>query len=461
MIEKVNTVLNGIVWGIPGMVLILGIGLYLSFRLKFIQLTKFKYAMKNTIGKVFNKKDKNKADGVSPFGAVCTALSATIGTGNIAGVAGAITVGGPGAIFWMWISALVGMVTKFSEVVLSVNFREKNENGEYVGGPMYSIKNGLSKNWRFLAITFAILCVFASFGIGNAVQANTITSSIGSVLSNYNITYNASVFKIIIGIVLMLLVGIIMIGGVKRLVSVTEKLVPAMAITYILLGFGVVVLNYKYIIPAFISIFKGAFNPTAVTGGIVGSIIMTMRKGVSRGIFSNEAGLGSASIAHSTTSEKNPVKQGLWGIFEVFADTIVICTLTALVILCGTHGLISYEVEQGVELTLSGFTLTYGTWSGIIVTLTLCCFAFSTIIGWGYYGAKSIEFLLGKKSIKPYMLVFSFMCILGATANLGLVWNISDTLNGLMMIPNLISVILLSPIVFKLTKKYFSKKNLN
>lgn len=458
MINTINSFINNIVWGVPGMVLILGVGLYLSIRLKFIQLTKFKYAMKNTIGKVFSKKKDKKSDGVSPFGAVCTALSATIGTGNIAGVAGAITVGGPGAIFWMWISALVGMVTKFSEVVLSLKYREKNEKGEYIGGPMYSIKNGLSKRWYFLAVIFAVLCVLASFGIGNAVQVNTITSSIGSVLSNLHVSYSAFSLKLIIGIALTILVGIIMIGGLKRLVGVTEKLVPSMAITYFLLAFGVVILNYDYIIPAFVSIFKGAFTPAAITGGIVGTLLKTMKKGVSRGIFSNESGLGSAAIAHSTSSEKNPVKQGLWGIFEVFTDTIVICTLTALVILCGTHGAITYGIEQGVELTLSGFTNTYGSWSSILVTLTLCCFAFSTVLGWGYYGTKSIEFLLGKKAIKPYLIIFSLVCILGAIGNLSLVWSISDTLNGLMMIPNLIAVIMLSPIVINLTKEYFTSK---
>ena len=462
MLEKIgeiNGVVNDIVWGVPAMVLILGVGLYLSFRLKFVQIRKFGHAMKNTIGKFFDKSQKQEGS-VTPFQAVCTALAATVGTGNIAGVAGAIAIGGPGAVFWMWISALLGMCTKFAEVTLAVKFREKNSKGEYIGGPMYFIKNGLGKKWIWLAYVFCIFAIIATFGTGNATQVNTIVSSINTALANYNIVSanGSGSLNLIFGIVIALLVGIVLIGGIQRLGSVTEKLVPFMAVAYILLAIGVLGINYKMIPSAFGMIFEGAFSPKSVTGGIVGSMFLTMRKGISRGIFSNEAGLGSASIAHASSSEKDPAKQGLFGIFEVFVDTILICTLTALVVICGNQGVIKFGEAAGAELTIAGFVNSYGGWVSIFTAVAMCCFAFSTVLGWGLYGSRCVEFMFGEKSTKPFLVIYSLVCILGATVDLGLLWNISETFNGLMVIPNLTAVALLSPKVIAIIKEYFARQ---
>ena len=457
-IESVNSVINNFIWGVPAMICIIGVGLYLSIRTGFIQFRKFGLAMKQTIGKVFEKKEASEG-AMTPFQAVCTALSATVGTGNIAGVAGAIAIGGPGAVFWMWVSACLGMCTKFSEVILAVHYRERNEKGELVGGPMYYIKNGLSKKWRFLAVLFAAFGVLTVFGTGNATQVNTITAAINSALLNYNLISESSVgtSNLVIGIIIMLLVGSVLLGGVKRIGKVAEKLVPFMAILYIILGIGVIVLNIGRIPEVFYSIFYGAFNPAAITGGVVGSFFTSMTKGVSRGIFSNEAGLGTGSIAHACADTNEPVKQGFFGIFEVFADTIIICTLTALTILCSGVP-ITYGEAAGAELTILGFTSIYGNWVSIFTAVAMCCFAFSTIIGWGLYGARCIEFLFSSKVVKPFMVAYSLVAIVGATMDLGLIWSISDTCNGLMAIPNLIGVFLLSGTVFKLVKEYLQEK---
>ena len=398
IIETINTAVNNFIWGVPAMVCIFGVGLYLSIRTNFLQIRKFPYAIKTTLGRIFRKRDAS--DGaITPFQAVCTALAATVGTGNIAGVAGAIAIGGPGAIFWMWVSALFGMCTKYAEVTLAVHYREINANGELVGGPMYYIKNGLSKKWHWLAYLFAAFGVLTVFGTG--------------------------------------------------------KLVPFMALLYILLGLGVILLNIQNVPAVFASIFRGAFQPRAVTGGIVLSMFTSLKKGVSRGIFSNEAGLGTGSIAHACADTKKPVKQGMFGIFEVFTDTIVICTLTALVILCSGVA-VDYGKAAGAELTILGFTSTYGSWVSIFTAIAMCCFAFSTAVGWGLYGARCIEFLFSEKVIKPFMVIYSLVAILGATANLGLMWSIAETFNGLMAIPNLIALFLLSGTVVKLTKEYFA-----
>ena len=403
LIETVNSAVNNFIWGVPAMICIFGVGLYLSLRTRFLQIRKFPYAIRTTIGRMFRKKDAS--DGaITPFQAVCTALAATVGTGNIAGVAGAIAIGGPGAVFWMWISALLGMCTKFAEVTLAVFYREKNANGELVGGPMYYIKNGLGKKWHFLAYLFAAFGVLTVFGTGNATQVNTITTAINSALMNYHVISEKSVSlsNLIQGIIIAALVALILLGGVKRIAQVTEKLVPFMALFYIILALGVILLNINTIPSVFVSIFKGAFRPSAVTGGIVGSMIMSVKKGVSRGIFSNEAGLGTGSIAHACADTRKPVKQGMFGIFEVFTDTIVICTLTALVILCsGTS--ITYGQAAGAELTISGFTATYGNWVSLFTALAMCCFAFSTILGWGLYGARCIEFLFSEKITKYFI----------------------------------------------------------
>ena len=458
-IESINNVVNDFIWGVPAMICIIGVGLYLSIRMGFIQVRKFAYAMKVTIGRIFRKREAS--DGaLTPFQAVCTALAATVGTGNIAGVAGAIAIGGPGAVFWMWVSAVLGMCTKFSEVILAVRFRETNDKGELVGGPMYYIKNGLKKHWHWLAYLFSAFGVLTVFGTGNATQVNTITSAIDTALYNMNIiadgnTTVISTVNLIIGIVLAIVIALILIGGIKRIGQVTEKLVPFMALIYIALAIGVVLLNIKNVPSVFVSIFKGAFNPASVTGGAIGSFFMSMKKGVSRGIFSNEAGLGTGSIAHACADTRKPVKQGFFGIFEVFVDTIVICTLTALVILCSNVP-IKYGSAAGAELTISGFTSTYGGWVSVFTAVAMCCFAFSTIIGWGLYGTRCIEFLIGSRANKPFMLLYAFVAIVGATMDLGLMWGIAETFNGLMAIPNLIAVFLLSGVVFGLVKEYFA-----
>ena len=455
-IESVNSVINDFIWGVPAMICIIGVGLYLSIRTRFLQIRKFGYAIQTTIGRMFRKKEAS--DGaLTPFQAVCTALAATVGTGNIAGVAGAIAIGGPGAVFWMWISAILGMCTKFFEVTLAVHFRERNAEGDLVGGPMYYIKNGLGKNWRWLAYLFAGFGVLTVFGTGNATQVNTITTAIDSALLNYHVisTDAVPVMNWIIGIAITFLVGLILLGGVKRIGQVTERLVPFMAVLYIVLALGVVVFHFQNIPAVFASIFEGAFHPSAVTGGVIGSFFLSMKKGVSRSIFSNEAGLGTGSIAHACADTRKPVKQGLFGIFEVFADTIVICTLTALVILCSGVS-VPYGEAAGAELTIAGFTATYGNWVSIFTAVAMCCFAFSTILGWGLYGARCIEFLFDAKVIKPFMVAYSLVAILGATVELGLLWSIAETFNGLMAIPNLIAVFLLSGTVVKMTKEYFA-----
>ena len=456
-ITAVNQAVNSFIWGIPAMVCIIGVGLLLSVRTGFLQIRKFPYAIRTTIGRIFRRKDAS--DGaMTPFQAVCTALAATVGTGNIAGVAGAIAIGGPGAVFWMWCSALLGMCTKFAEVTLAVHFRERNKNGELVGGPMYYIKNGLGSRWQFLAVLYSLFGVLTVFGTGNATQVNTIVTAIDSALLATGSGLNGILptLNLIVGVVVAMMVAMVLLGGVKRIGSVTEKLVPFMALFYVVLALGVVVINYRRFPAVLASIVGGAFDPQAFTGGAIGSIFLSMQKGVSRGIFSNEAGLGTGSIAHACADTRKPVKQGMFGIFEVFADTIVICTLTAMVILCSGVP-VGYGSAAGAELTISGFTATYGGWSSIFTAVALCCFAFSTIIGWGLYGSRCIEFLFHTdKVVGPFLVVYSFVSILGATVDLGLLWSIADTFNGLMSIPNLIALLLLSGTVAKLTKEFFA-----
>ena len=455
-IETINQVVNDFIWGVPAMVCIIGVGFYLSCRTGFLQIRKFSYAIQTTIGRMFRK--RNASDGaLTPFQAVCTALAATVGTGNIAGVAGAIAIGGPGAVFWMWVSAVLGMCTKFAEVTLAVYYRETNKEGDLVGGPMYYIKNGLGKNWQFLAVLFSAFGVLTVFGTGNATQVNTITTAVNSALLSCGLISEGAVktSNLIQGIIIAALVALILLGGVKRIGQVTEKLVPFMALLYIVLSVGIILFRIQALPSVIQAIFEGAFKPAAVTGGAVGSLFMSMKKGVSRGIFSNEAGLGSGSIAHACADTRKPVKQGMFGIFEVFTDTIVICTLTALVILCSQVP-VGYGQAAGAELTIQGFISVYGNWVSVFTAVAMCCFAFSTILGWGLYGARCIEFLFSEKVIKPFMVAYSLVAILGATADLGLMWNIAETFNGLMAIPNLIALFLLSGTVVKLTKEYFA-----
>ena len=440
---KINTAVNGFVWGPVMLALLVGTGIYLSIAVGFIQFTKIGYWWKNTIGKIFKKGEAGDGE-ITPLQAVSTALASTVGTGNIAGVTGAIILGGPGAVFWMWVSALFGMVTKFSEVTLAVKYRERNEKGDWCGGPMYYIKNGLGPKWKWLGTVFAVLGAIAAFGIGNIAQVNSIADSVKSVAIAFNedAANKEMLICLITGICVAIFVALVLLGGVKRIGQVTEKLVPGMAVIYIVCALIVVFANASQVPAVFASIFKGAFNPAAVTGGAAGiGIKLAMTKGVGRGVFSNEAGLGSAAITAACTSEKNPVKQGLYGIFEVFMDTIVICTLTALVVLC------SGAADGHYGNNAAG---------SLILAVGLLLFATSTILGWALYGTRCAEFLFGSKIIRPYQIIFCLVVVAGAVADLTLVWDISDTLNGLMSIPNLIALLLLSPVVIKLTREHFA-----
>ena len=470
LIEKVYSFLWGDLFQIPLpgggsvgisllIILLIPTGIYFTICTRFLPIRLFPEMVRSLNSK------KGKEDGLSNFQTLIVSTATRVGMGNLVGVVAAISAGGAGAVFWMWVSALLGMCTKFSEVTLAVHYREKNAEGDYVGGPMYYIKNGLGKKWYWMASVYAILGSLTVLGTGNATQVNTITTSIDSALISYNVIDDAqiSMVNLVIGIVIAALVAVVLLGGVKRIGTVTEKLVPFMAVFYIILAIGVVVLNADKVPHVFEMIFVGAFNPSAFTGGVVGSMFMTMRRGVSRGIFSNEAGIGTGSIAHACADTKKPVKQGFFGIFEVFIDTIVICTLTALVILCSGVP-IGYGEVAGAELTILGFTSTYGNWVSIFTAVAMCCFAFSTVIGWGLYGQRCIEFLFGPKSIKPFMVIYSLVAVIGATMNLGLMWSIAETFNGLMVIPNLIAVFLLSGTVVQLVKDYFNdegKKKVN
>ena len=458
IITRVNQIVNNFIWGLPAMVCILGVGLLLSVRTNFLQIRKFPYAIKTTLGRIFKHKDASDGT-MTPFQAVCTALAGPVGTGNIAGVAGAIAIGGPGAVFWMWCSALLGMCTKFAEVTLAVHYRERSDAGEWVGGPMYYIKNGLGKRWQFLAVLYSLFGVLTVFGTGNATQVNTITTAIDTALLEFHIVAEdiLPTLNLVIGILCAMLVAMVLLGGIKRIGSVSEKLVPFMALFYVILAVGVVLLNLPRLPYVIEEIFAGAFNPAAFTGGAIGSLFLSMKNGVSRGIFSNEAGLGTGSIAHACADTRKPVKQGMFGIFEVFADTIVICTLTAMVILCSSVP-VNYGTAAGAELTISGFTATYGGGASLFTAVALCCFAFSTIIGWGLYGSRFATFLFKTdKIVKPFFVVYSFVAILGATIDLGIVWGVADTFNGLMSIPNLIALFLLSGTVVKLANEYFGE----
>ena len=452
-ITTVNAAVNNFVWGVPAMICIVGVGLWLSVQTKFIQFRRFGTSMRETFGKMFHRTDATQG-AVTPFQAVCTALAATVGTGNIAGVAGAIAIGGPGAVFWMWCSALLGMCTKFVEVTLAVRFREKNREGDWVGGPMYYIKNGLPKKWHFLAVLYAILGMLTVFGTGNATQVNAIITAVDTAILNFHQmgARQMASLNLVIGILIALTVALVLVGGLKRIGNVAEKLVPFMALVYVLMALGVLVLNLNRVPDVLASIVKGAFSPSAVTGGAVGSMFLCMKKGVSRGIFSNEAGLGTGSIAHAASDVDDPIRQGYFGIFEVFADTIIICSMTAFVILVsGEH--INYGAAAGAELTIGGFTAVYGSLASLLAAVAMCCFAFSTIIGWGLYGTRCLEFLVGSKANRGFMIVYSFVAIIGATVDLGLLWDLSETFNGMMVIPNLIALFLLSGTIAKMVRE--------
>lgn len=459
-LSQANSTLNNIVWGVPAMVLILGTGLLLTIGTRFTQFRHFGYAMKHTIGQIGQKHVTTDKGAVTPFQAVCTALAATVGTGNIAGVAGAIALGGPGAVFWMWIAALVGMITKYSEVVLSIKYRERNKNGEWVGGPMYYIKSGLGRRWKWLAGIFCVLAILASFGIGNIAQINSIAGAVTSAVLVFNADASVRTVCLVTGMIVLVFVALVSIGGVKRVGRVTEALVPIMSIIYIVACLVVLAFNISRIGTVFAMIFEGAFKPSAVVGGGLGITIATaMKRGVSRGIFSNEAGLGSAPIAHAAADTDSPVKQGLFGIFEVFADTLVICTLTALTILISGID-ITYGQKAGADLSIAAFSTVFsGSAASVIIAVALTLFATTTILSWNLYGSRCCEYLFGTpKASLVYKVLFLPVILAGATMDLQLAWDISDTLNGLMAIPNLIAVLLLSPVVCKLTKEYFDRE---
>ena len=453
IIQNVNGAINGFVWGPVMLTLLIGTGLFLSIRMKFSQFTKLGYAIKNTVGSLFKKDQHNKDEsGVSPFQAVATAMAGTIGTGSIAGIATAVVSGGPGAVFWMWISALLGMITKYSEIVLSLHFREKNEKGEWVGGPMYYIKKGIKFKWlgATLATLFAVFTMCACLGTGIATQSNSISGALNLTLG---------IPEIITGIVLTVIVGATILGGMKRISSINEKLVPFMAIFFVFCSVLAIIVNFKQVPQAFSLIFREAFNFKAAFGGAAGYGIMTaMRFGFARGVFSNEAGLGSAPIAHAASSAKSPVDQGLWGMFEVSFTTIIICTLSALTIL--TTGIWETAEISGAPLCIESFNAIIPGIGGIIVTLSTVFFALSTILGWAYYGEVSIQYLTNKskKAVLIYRIIYVLMVFVGAVGSLDLIWSISETMNGLMAIPNLVGLISLSGVVTKLTKDYFKDK---
>ncbi|MFA5576387.1 MAG: sodium:alanine symporter family protein [Tissierellaceae bacterium] len=441
---ELNSSVNSFVWGPPMLVLLIGTGVYLTFRTNFFAITKIGYVLKNTLMKMFAKEQKGEGE-VTAFQAVATALAATIGTGNIAGVATAIASGGPGAIFWMWIAAIVGMTTKFGEVVLAIKYREKTEDGRFVGGPMYYIAKGLNQKW--LAYIFAFFAALAAFGIGNMTQSNSIATAL-------NVSF--SIPPLVTGLVVAVASGIVIVGGLKRIAQVTEKLVPFMAAFYILGGLAIIIANISAIPAALQLIISSAFTGKAALGGFAGATMaQAMRFGFARGVFTNEAGLGSAPIAHAAATTDHPVRQGLWGVFEVFIDTIVVASITALaIILTGV-----WETGlSGTELTMSAFDTVIPTFGGYIVSVGVLLFAFSTILGWEYYGERAAEYLFGPKVNIAYRLLFIPFVVIGAIGGLEAIWDIADTLNGLMAIPNLIGVALLSGVVIKETKDFFARE---
>lgn len=447
LISLINAKINDIVWGPVMLTLLIGTGLFLSVKTGFLQFRKFGYMMKHTLLGVFSKNQHEKDNsGVSPFQAVATAMAGTIGTGSIAGLATAIVSGGPGAVFWMWVSALLGMITKYSEILLSIKFREKNDEGRWVGGPMYYIKNGLKLKW--LAVLFAVFAMIACLGTGNATQSNSIAVALESTVG---------IKPWITGIVLTVLVAAVILGGMKRISSVNEKLVPVMAVFYVICAVIALIINIEKIPAAFALIFKEAFNFKAATGGVAGyGIMLAMHYGFSRGVFSNEAGLGSAPIAHAASSTKSPVKQGLWGMFEVFFTTIVICTFSALIIL--TTDIWNTGQFQGSALSIASFNAIIPGIGGIVVTLSTIFFALSTILGWAYYGEVCMEFLSrnSKKAVLAYRCIYVAFVFIGTIGSLDLIWSISETMNGLMAIPNLIGIIGLYKVVKTITKEHFT-----
>ncbi len=482
-IAEINGAVNGVVWGIPGLALLIGTGLLMTIVTKVFQVSHLGHWFKKTLGSLFKKDvighSKEKGS-ISPFQALCTALAATVGTGNIAGVAAAICVGGAGAVFWMWVAAFLGMMTNYSENVLGMYFRRKNPNGEWSGGAMYYLKDGLGskKGCRWigtvLAVLFSIFTMLASFGIGSMGQVNKIVANVAAAfdvkaISSIMVFGDVSLYNLIIGVVIMALTALITLGGLKRIASVAEKIVPFMVVLFVAGSLVIIGINYDAIIPAFKAIFVNAFKPEAFVGGGIGGVIVAITNGFKRGVFSNEAGLGSSVMVHSNSNIKEPVKQGMWGIFEVFADTMVVCTMTALVVLT-SGGLAggAFNVETGeIAAGLTDATLVGGAFNAVFswgnigqkfIAIAMFLFAFTTVLGWSHYGSKAWEYLFGAKTTFIFRIIHVCTVIFGAVLSSSLAWDISDTFNGLMMIPNLIGVVVLFPLVVKITKNYVNRR---
>lgn len=482
-IAEINGSINGVVWGVFGLALLIGTGIIVTCCTKFFQITRLGHWWKNTIGNMFSKevmKHRKEKGTISPFQALCTALAATVGTGNIAGVAAAICIGGAGAVFWMWVAAFFGMMTNYAENTLGIYFRRKNSDGEWSGGAMYYLQDGLGAKkgckWigKILAILFCIFAMLASFGIGSMGQVNKIVANVAaafdvSALSGIEVFSGVSLYNIILGAVIMILTAVITVGGVKRIANVAEKIVPFMVVLYVIGSLVIIGVNYSSILPAFKAIFVNAFSPEAFVGGGIGGVIIAMTNGFKRGVFSNEAGLGSSVMVHSNSSVKEPVKQGMWGIFEVFADTMIVCTMTALVVLTsgglegGVFNVVTGEIREG----LSDATLVGGAFNEIFpwgnigqrfVAIAMFLFAFTTVLGWSHYGSKAWEYLFGAKTTIIFRIIHVCTIIFGAVLTSSLAWDISDTFNGLMMIPNLIGVLFMLPLVVKITKNYVDRK---
>lgn len=448
--------LYDMVWGIPALVFILVVGVYLTLHSGFAQLGLLPKAIRDFFLRLRGKGSQEQ--GVSSFQALCTALAATVGTGNLAGVAGAIAIGGPGAIFWMWVCGILGMMIKCAEAILAVRFRIRNANGETVGGPMYVIEQGMGKKWKFLAQSYCFFGVVAAFGVGNATQINTVIVSINDTLSRFGGSPTPA-GNLLMGLGLAILVAAMLLGGAQRIGRTAERLVPFAAGLYLFMGLLVLILRYDAVPRAFEVIIQGAFHPEAVTGGLVGSSMATLRIGVSRGVFTNEAGMGTAGIAHGAAQVKHPVEQGLMGIVEVFLDTIVICTMTALVILCSGVP-ISYGVDAGVALTTESFTVVLGPWVPSVIALALCLFALATVLGWGLYGIRCAQYLFGSTVWKRFVYIQIAVVVLASVMKAEMVWLLAEVINGLMAIPNLIALLALSPEVIRLIRQYKSNQAL-
>lgn len=439
-----------IVWGAPALILILIVGIYLTLRTGFAQIRLLPKALRDFFSRITGKGEAG--EGVSSFQALCTALAATVGTGNLAGVAGAIAIGGPGAVFWMWICGILGMMVKLAEATLAVAYRKKNADGQIVGGPMYVIEQGMGKRWKFLAQFYAAFGLIAAFGVGNATQINTVIVSINDTIAQFG--GGPTAFgNLLMGIGLAILVGAMLLGGAEKIGKTAEMLVPFGAALYLLMGLMVLVLRYEAVPGAFQAIFQGAFHPRAVTGGMVGSALTTLRIGISRGVFTNEAGMGTAGIAHGAARVRHPVEQGLMGIVEVFLDTIVICTMTALVILCSGVA-IPYGVDAGVALTTEGFAAVLGPWVPGFIALALCLFALATVLGWGLYGIRCAQYLFGPGIWKVFVYVQIATVVFASVLQAEAVWLMAEIINGLMSIPNLIALLALSPKVIELIRHY-------